>query len=257
MTFSNDFYDQINKQEAQYPVLFGITFTPLVSGITFAILGILGSAYVWSNYGQPVLDQYNQFKSSEASKEQEIAQANDPIYQQKIKQAQMEIDQQLQLQKLTYSLFANEQSSDTLLLDINRFVKLHQITLKSYIPSNLPVVISDNSFGPLINNKLKRNSFNLEISGDFAGIHSFLQDIERMQPLILIKNFTANKVNNSNGQNGSNHIVRVFYNNPKFSYQLALPSSKISANFRLDLISPLSETELEKANTPQPSPSSK
>lgn len=196
MTFAEETKKKtLIEEEPEYPTAFGITFSPLNSGIGLGILGILGAIYIWMTFGAPNYDKYNQLKAQETEKEQLLATEKSGNYQAKLTQVQQELGQAKKLQETAYSLFANEQSGDTLLLDINKFAKSRQTTLSSFTPDNKSVVVSDSSLGPLVNNKLKRKTFLLNVEGDFLKVHDLMRDIERLQPLLLVKNFNSvNKI---------------------------------------------------------------
>ena len=72
MTFADDFTpndEQELEETTDYPVAFGITFTPLVSGITFAIIGLLGSAYILVYFGLPVQQNYQTLLTKKTEKQ--------------------------------------------------------------------------------------------------------------------------------------------------------------------------------------------
>jgi type IV pilus assembly protein PilO/type IV pilus assembly protein PilQ len=49
------------------------------------------------------------------------------------------------------------------------------------------VVVSDSSLGSAVNNKLKRQTFNVKIEGNYVNSQKVIRDLERLQPLILLK----------------------------------------------------------------------
>lgn len=252
MTFAEETRNKtLVEEEPEYPTAFGITFTPLNNGIGLGVLGILGAIYVWMTFGAPSYDKYNQLKAQETQKEQQIAEEKNGNYQRKLAQVEQEMIQAKKLQETAYSLFATEGSGDTLLLDINRFAKTNKATLKSFTPDNKAVVVSDGSLGPLVNNKLKRRTFSLDVEGDFLKVHELMRDIERLQPLLLVKNFKAVATLPEGEQK---NILKGKYKDGQVTYQQE-KNSQVKSTFRLDLISPLSPDEMAKLNPPTPAPS--
>ena len=57
--------------------------------------------------------------------------------------------------------------------------------------SEKPVLIEDGSFGIEVNSKLKRSIVNVDIEGDFEQTQSIMRNIERLQPLLLVKNYNS------------------------------------------------------------------
>ncbi len=251
MTFAEETGDKTLLEEREYPSAFGITFTPLNSGIGLGVLGILGAIYIWMTFGAPNYDKYNQLKAQETEKEQQLATEKNGNYQSKLTQVEQEISQAKKLQTTAYSLFANESSADTLLLDLNRLVRIRQATLSSFTPDNKAVVVSDGSLGLLVNNKLKRTTFNLDVQGDFLKVHELMRDVERLQPLLLVKNFKAVA---ALPEAQPTNIIKTQYKDGKIIYEQG-KNSQVKTTFRLDLIFPLSPDEMAKLNPPAPAAS--
>ena len=249
MTFAEDVRNKTTETEGvEYPTAFGITFSPLNTGIGLGILGILGATFIWFTFGAANLERYNKLKAEEASKQEQVKLEKNGSYQQKVAQTEQEIIQAKRLQENAYSLFANEQSGDTLLLDINRFAKNRKTSLQEFTPDNKSVVVSDGSLGPLVNNKLKKQTFNFNVQGDFLQVHELMRDIEKLQPLLLVKNFKASTLVN---QGNEGVVIKPIYKDGKFTFEQE-QNSKIKTSFRLDLISPLSRDEIIKLNPPAP-----
>jgi hypothetical protein len=130
------------------------------------VLGLLGSFYLLFNWVMPA---YNTL--------QELAKrcglANNNRYEQKSGLVPLEfqkIESQLQQKEATkqqiLALFAQEKDLSTILLDISNIFKSRNVKLISFQPQGLePVVVSDSSLGGAVNNKLKRQTFNVKIEG--------------------------------------------------------------------------------------------
>jgi len=255
MTFVDETSKQTDIPAPAYPTAFGITFTPLIIGSIIGVLGLLGAIWYWMNFGAPSLTQYNKLKIDENSKQQDLDLAKNGNYQRKVAQAQKEIIEAKKLQETAYSLFANEQSGNTILLDINKLVKARKAVMKEFTPDNKSVVVSDGSLGPLVNNKLKRQGFSFNIEGNFLDFHELMRDIEKLQPLLLVKNFKAVATVPEGQEKDSELNNRILfdakYKDGKLTFE-QVQKSRVKTSFRLDLISPLTANELPK---PKPAPS--
>ncbi len=246
MTFS----EEINNQPVGYPKVFGITLTPLWVGVIIGLLGILAAAFSWNNDGAATLSQYQKLKSEDTEKMQQIKLEQDVNYQSKLTKMDQDIKQAKTLQQKIYSLFANDRSADTLLLDINKIANDQNITLTQFSPQGEPVIISDGSLGHLVDNKLKRKSFDIKTLGDFIQIHGFISGIEKLQPFILIKNFKVTRISDDNGNNFK--LKPILKDKKIIGYQQEQKKSRVEASFRLDLISPLSPDEMTKEQAIKP-----
>ncbi|MDY6805567.1 MAG: pilus assembly protein PilO [Cyanobacteriota bacterium] len=97
-------------------------------------------------------------------------------------------------------LFASDRTMETLLYDINKLVdtinsgitdeeKMAKMTrFNPEISQDGNYVVNDGSLGPLVNGKLKRRKFKVEFEGSYPQTRAFTIAIERMQPLLVVKN---------------------------------------------------------------------
>jgi type IV pilus assembly protein PilO len=203
MTLSDDYNFAEQGGDFQsapsYPSAFGITFTPKVSGILIGLVGIAGGAFILLNLAMP---EWDKFQAQEAKKTDlfgQIEQKKASISQiDKVKQELADTKKQ-QIQVL--SLFANEKSLDSLLLDLNRLVEAGnaqtpvngvRAKMRKYTPAaQQSEIITDSSYGPLVNGKLKRSAITIEINGTFEQTQSIFRNIERLQPLLIVKDFDS------------------------------------------------------------------
>ena len=203
MTLSDDYNFAEQGGDFQsapsYPTAFGITFTPKVSGILIGLAGIAGGAFILLNLAMP---EWDKFQAQEAKKTDlfgQIEQKKASISQiDKVKQELADTKKQ-QIQVL--SLFANEKSLDSLLLDLNRLVEAGnaqtpvngvRAKMRKYTPAaQQSEIITDSSYGPLVNGKLKRSAITIEINGTFEQTQSIFRNIERLQPLLIVKDFDS------------------------------------------------------------------
>ncbi|ACK71685.1 type IV pilus assembly protein [Gloeothece citriformis PCC 7424] len=191
MTFSEDYSTQQGaslEESGKYPVAFGITFTPKVSGIALGALGAFGAVYILMNMVMPAYTTYQEQKAEEASLLEQVEQQKTGEFEKKLQKAEAELQQKQALRKEILAFFGSEKSLDTLLLDINKFFKSRNVALLKFTPDGEATVIDDSSLGQGVNQKLKRQNINIEMEGGFVQTQAILKDLERLQPLILIQN---------------------------------------------------------------------
>jgi type IV pilus assembly protein PilO len=203
MTLSQDFNFGDNRefgtQASPGPVIFGITVTPKVLGIIVGTLGVAGAGYMVLNLVLPAWETYQQRQTQANSLQSQVNQKKASVQQ--IGQVKADLAQAQRETIQVLSLFANENTLDTLLLDINRLVESGNAAvpanavrgqLKSFVPaSDPPQTITDGTFGSLVDGKLKRSSVRVEIQATFEQTQSIMRNIERLQPLLIIKDYQA------------------------------------------------------------------
>lgn len=145
-------------------------------------------------------------------------------------------------------LFANEKTLDTLLLDLNRLVESGnsqvpfsgvRAKLKRYAPSgDKAEPITDGTFGPLVDGKLKRRSINIEIIGTYEQTQSILRNIERLQPLLLVKDYQSTLAPETAAEPGKK-LIRI---GPR----------AINTTFQLQALMPMTPQDMAEAATKKP-----
>ncbi|WP_026730876.1 pilus assembly protein PilO [Fischerella sp. PCC 9605] len=204
MTLSEDFNfveggELEEGASSTYPVVFGITFTPKIIGILVGVLGFAGALYMLLNLVMPAWETFQQQQAKQSELQGQIDQKKATIKQMdKVKQELAEAKQQ---QTQVLGLFANEKTLDTLLLDLNRLVESGsgkisanavRAKLKKFVPaSDKAEPITDGSLGSQVDGKLKRRSVNIEIVGTYEQTQSILRNIERLQPLLIVKDYQS------------------------------------------------------------------
>jgi type IV pilus assembly protein PilO len=235
MTYADEEFILADGQEEtpDYPKAFGITFTPRVGGIVIGVLGLLGATYLLVNAVQPSWQRYQELEASVESKEQQIQQKQK--IQQEIRETTAKLEQAKQENQQVLSLFANEKTLDTLLLDLNSFVKDRRGSLTNYEPAQeAESVVNDGSYGAAVNGKLKRKTIDVQLQGTFDQVQSIMRSFERLQALLIVKNFKA----------------EVSEPQPLLLNQgRAVPGARptIEATFTLDALSPVTEDEAQEA----------
>lgn len=204
MTLSDDlnFAEQAAELDAgasTYPVVFGISLTPQIIGIGVGVLGLLGSLYMLLNMVMPAWDTYQQKQAQSSELEGQVLQKKATV-KQKGKVTE-ELAQAKQQKQQVLALFADEKTLDTLPLDLNRLVEAgnaqvplnaQRAKLQKFVPvTQKPETIADGSLGPEVDGKLKRTSVNVEIVGTYEQTQSILRNIERLQPLLIVRDYQS------------------------------------------------------------------
>lgn len=246
MTMSQDFnFDAQGGEfgsETSYPVAFGITFTPKIIGIVVGSLGFAGAAYMLLNMVMPTWESFQNKQIQANDLQSQVEQKKASIQQ--IGQVKAELAQAKQETIQVLSLFANEETLDTLLLDINRLIESSnaevsanavRAKLKRFVPASQPAEpIKDGSLGAIVDGKLKRSSINVEIEGTFEQTQSIVRNIERLQPLLIVKNYQARLSPQQATDSSGEEVIRV-------------GPAPITTSFELQALMPLNSQEVAAA----------
>lgn len=202
MTLGGDFVPlEGNALETtpEYPVVFGIKLTPPIQGLALAALGLGIAAYIVTNFVSPASEEVRSLQTQIDEKEQQLL--NREEAEQRIAQARQELQEAQELQADVLTLFANEQSLDTLLLDVNERVQNvnagiadpeRRATLSRFeATSEEPIIVNDSSLGAAANGVLQKMTYNVAMEGNFSQTQSIIRGIERLQPLLLVQNFNS------------------------------------------------------------------
>ncbi|QNP28433.1 pilus assembly protein PilO [Cylindrospermopsis curvispora] len=187
-----------NNSLSSYPVAFGITFTPMLTGIIIGILGLLGFGYIILNMLIPEFEKYNQLKTKIIQIEQEHDQKNQQAQRINLTRKRLALSQQQKSQVL--SLMGDEKNLNNLLLSINQIIEFtnsHSLgnpyikaKLKKFTPlGEKPQLVTDNSLGESLKNQLKRQIIHVEIEGNFYQIQTIMASLEKLPLLLLIDKY--------------------------------------------------------------------
>ena len=307
MSMSGDFLppDADFNNEPNYPSAFGITFTPIISGICLGVLGIGLAAFGWMTFVEPlrleteVLDAKVKQKESQLGDSQKI-EAN-------LKKARIDLAEVQKQRQQVLSLFAQQKNMATLLFDLNQLIKRNnsglldrkvaklascpdwvkeqftttpdgqrfeetigplsvEAKLRRYKPvvpaagtatataTTVPNVVTDGSLGLELNNKLKRDTVEVEVEGNFNQIQQIFRAIERLQPLLVLRdmNITVDR------QGGSPILYEINSNSPvPEALRNCQPDTVLKTSFKMDALIPVSPEEaklLVPVPTASPSP---
>lgn len=244
MTLSEEFIALEDGSEAapSYPKAFGMTLTPQIIGVMIAVAGLALSGYMLFSLLMPAWEKHQELAANQNQKQNLVAQKAASLQQSEKVQADLAQAQQQRIQVL--ALFANEQTLDTLLLDINRLIQSANVPqnarakLKKFVPANQTAeIISDSSLGPDVNGKLKRRNIEIALEATFEQTQAILRNIERLQSLLIVRNYDASMapVVNSSSNPGNS---------------IAGGPPLINTSFQLQALIPLSPEEVAKAAEP-------
>ncbi|MEH2348354.1 MAG: pilus assembly protein PilO [Nostoc sp.] len=247
MTLSDDLNfaehgGDFNSETPAHPVVFGITFTPKIIGILVGVIGLAGAGYILLNLLMPALESYQQQQAKSSELQGQIEQKKANIKQ--IDKVKQELAQAKQQKVQVLGLFANEKSLDTLLLDLNRLIESGntptsvnavRAKLKRFVPvSQKPEPITDGTLGLQVDGKLERSSINAEITGTYEQTQSIIRNIERLQPLLIVKDYQAT-------------LAPVESRSPLDKTPVQVGPAAINTSFQLQVLMPLSAEEIAAA----------
>ncbi|MDP5337387.1 MAG: type II secretion system protein M [Nodularia sp. (in: cyanobacteria)] len=247
MTMSQGFnFDEqggeFGSETSNYPVAFGITFTPKIMGIVVGVLGFAGAAYMLLNVVMPAWESFQEKQTQANDLQGQVEQKKASIQQIGQVKAELAAAKQETIQVL--SLFANEDTLDTLLLDINRLVESTnaevsanavRAKLQKFVPaSEAAEPVKDGSLGPTVDGKLKRSSITVEIEGTFEQTQSIVRNIERLQPLLIVKDYQARLSPEQARDSSGEEVIRV-------------GPAPITTSFEIQALMPLNSEEVAAA----------
>lgn len=278
-------------QGPSYPTVFGVTITPVVSGVLLATAGVIGAAALWAYLVSPAWESYQTLKADVEAKREQVGQI--AAVKKQITDAKTKLTQVNQQRDQVYALFANEKTLNTLLLDINQLVEKNnsgrvpatrsklancpaaiqdqyanvstynkfedsfgalvgEAKLRKFTPDPKGAeVITDSSLGSAINGKLKRQVINVEFQGNFNQTQSIFRTIERLQSLLLVKNLSV-QIGDKNKSAGGLYEV-LPGGNVRFLTNCQ-PDTLITTGFQMEALLPLSAAD-KKVVPPSPAAS--
>ena len=236
MTFADDFASEDLSLEGDYPSAFGITFTPMIIGIAVAVAGIALAGYGFINYVKPAQEKYEQASAKRQELQSQLSKIKTGDLQLKLAQLQSDLAERKVLKSRIVAMFTSEKDLETLLIDLDSFIASNQARLIDYQPDSNITTISDSSLGSEVQGKLKRKGISLTIEGTFTETKQILQDLERLQPLLMIQSISS-KVNDSPTAIFASNNTEIV---PK-------KQAELETKIKLDAILPSSQAELERA----------
>jgi type IV pilus assembly protein PilO len=231
MTLSEEFIsfeEDGDDRTPTYPTAFGVTFTPPIIGVVIAVLGLAGGVYLFLSLLIPAWQRNQELTTSQNQKQSLVEQQKASLKQ--TEKIQTELTRAKQQKVEVLALFANEKTLDTLLLDLNRLVQSTNVKqtsakLKKFTPVNQTAeMISDGALGSEVNGKLKRRIVNIAFEGTFEQTQAILRNIERLQPLLIVKDYNS-EMSTVSSNSKDNPVVGPPVINTSFQLQALIPAS--------------------------------
>ncbi|MGD1918680.1 MAG: type II and III secretion system protein, partial [Pleurocapsa sp.] len=219
-----------------YPSAFGITFTPTIMGVAIAVAGIALAGYVFVNSVKPAQEKYQQASAKKLELQGQLDKLKTGDLQLKLTQLQSDLAERKVLKSRVSSMFTSEKDLETMLIDVDSFISSNQARLIDYKPDSNISTINDASLGAEVQGKLKRKGISLTIEGTFTETKQILQDLERLQPLLMIQSISSTVDEAPTAIFASNNSEIV----PK-------KQAELTTKIKLDAILPSSQAELERA----------
>ena len=239
MTFTDDFALDEKELEGDYPSAFGITFTPMVTGIAIAVAGVTLAIYGFVSYVRPAREAYQQKLTQKQELQQQLNSIKSGDADLKLAQLEADLEASKVLKSRVLAMFTSEEDLDTLLIDLNSFIASNQAELIQYQPDSNASVVEDASLGAEVQGKLKRKGISLTIEGTFEETRELLRDLERLQPLLMVQSISSTVSEEptavlTSTTEGQTVIV------PK-------TEAELKTQIKLDAILPMSQADLEQA----------
>jgi len=245
--------------EPTNPVVFGVEFTPTIIGVLIALIGLGGAVYMFLKLAQPVAQANATLRSEITAKQGQLVSQGQQL--EDIENLEKALEDAMQRRRNVYGLFANEKTMDTLLLDINQRIESSnanlnglraQIRERGLVPVLLEaqlvtfspgekVVIEDSSLGEGVNGKLRRETYEISFSGDYAQTQNILRNLERLEPLLMVRNFSVNS-NESVGETVIGASGQVVIS----------PKAQLDTTFQLDALIPTADADVPPEIAPPP-----
>jgi type IV pilus assembly protein PilO len=261
-----------------YPTVFGLTLTPMISGVLLGLLGVAGFGAIVAYLVMPTWETYQALDTKVKEKSEQLK-TQDSIRKQ-IQATKDKLVKVKQQRDQVYALFADQKSMDTVLLDLNQQIEKSNVDvngvkrqkistcppliqtlladdatyrkfkdqfgdlssearLSKFQPdAKLSGVIIDGTYGAPIDNKLKRQVMDIQFQANFNQTQSILRRIEMLKPLLLVKELKMT----INGEKGEN----LFYYDPVNNQVSALscqPEAQITTSFKLEALLPLTDAD--------------
>jgi type IV pilus assembly protein PilO len=250
MTASGDFIPpEGNLGAPNVPVVFGIRLTNTVIAVLLALAGLGAAVYILTYLVQPTWQRNQELTQEVTSKEQQLVDQNE--IQRRITEARANLQTSKQLNADVRTLFASEASLDTLLIDINARVQAanagiqdpdRRATLSKFdLDPDASGPVADSSFGAEMNNNLEQRIYDVEMKGSFVQTRSIIRSIERLQPLLVVRNFTSTL-------DSSTQAIQL--NSQGRLTPTGQPETRITTAFKLIALVPIQEVSIESVTTP-------
>lgn len=245
MVAANEWDPELEDEEVEESGFQKLIKDPKVIGIGVGVLGAALAGWVVYSSVMPAIEKGKTLNEELDGAIAKIAEQKQQIQERPKAEAALEESQQNR-DDVT-RLFASDRTMETLLYDINKLVdtinsgitdeeetaKMTRFTPEVAKDGNY--IVNDGSLGPLVNGKLKRREFRVEFEGTYPQTRAFAIALERMQPLLVVKNLRTQL--EQQGQ-----TLQVEWKQGKF-IPIEVSESRLRTSFDLHALLALSEEE--------------
>lgn len=236
MTFADDFATEGQSLEADYPTAFGITFTPVITGVALAVAGITLAIYGFVKYVSPAQKSYQEAMTKKETLQGQLNSIKTGDLQLKLAQVESDLAAKQVTKSRVLAMFTSVNDLETILIDLNSFIASNQGNLTKFTPEPGLATVADASLGAEVQGKLKKKVISMAFDGTFNETKQILQNLERLQPLLMVETI-ASKVKDKPTAiltAGNSSIA------PK-------KEAVLTTEIKLNAILPWSQAELEQA----------
>jgi len=172
-------------------VLFGQTLSARILGIALGIVGVAAAGYIFVNFVQPLWTTIEATKAIIDEKNRIIAEKGTQI-KQKADLPQREIAAKGR-SKIVLSLLPNQDTMDTLLIDLNTLIKP-----SSFSPAQLSGYLLESfSLTPpsalVPQGQYRTQTVNIQFSSSYGDLIAILRNIESLRTLVVVQNLQLTK----------------------------------------------------------------
>lgn len=248
--FTFDGPEQQTTENGGSSSLFGIQLTPPVIGALIAVLGLGAAGYLFYQFVMPVMQENDTLSAKVAELKTQIMDGKD--FSELMQQAVAERNEAKRQKTAVATLFGNEQSVKTLLLDLNKRIEARNSNLK---PEDIKAkltkfdpdpgasgIVNDGAFGSQANNQIYRQVYEVEMQGTFDQTRLFLLDLERQKNLLVANNFKTLL-------DGSFQKLVVDQQQGQI-VPIGKPATSITTSFKLNMLRPLTAEEQKSVQPP-------
>ena len=172
-----------------YPTVFGITFTPTVTGIVIALVGLGLAVYAATQLVFPRLNQLQQLQANINQKESDLQQRAETA--KRVGQIVANLNKAKAENAEVRALFSTQQALDTLLIDLNQEIRKSKAQLVKFTPNyEASGIVQDGSLGAPLDHKLKRQITSVAFEGTFNQTLAIMQAIDRLQTVLVVRDLS-------------------------------------------------------------------
>jgi len=198
MTFADNIPEGAGS-EIDYPTAFGITFTPTVTGILIGIGGVLLGIYGIFNFVQPAQIRHGNLKADVVQMRQRVDFEQQKAESFSLREAEAKLGEVRARRDAIGTLLAPPSALDVFLTDLSRVVAVNGMELDAYQPQGV-VILEDQPSGSGVQCKLQQQTLPINLEGSYTQIQSLLRDLERMEPVLFVKNLSLNLKQSEGGE---------------------------------------------------------